>query len=50
MFDYDKEFLQLLFMYGRYGLQEGISPNMIYELVEIYSAWGNIKPLNSRNR
>lgn len=47
VYDYDNEFLQMLFMYGRYGLQEGISPNMIYELVEIYSSWGNIKPLNS---
>ena len=43
--------LKQLFEYGRYGKQgtsaqsysDGITPNMIYEITEIWSSWGNVE-------
>ena len=46
----DITLLKQLFSYGRYGTQgtstsnysDGVSPNMIYEIKEIWSSWGNV--------
>ena len=48
--DKNIEFLKQAFKYGRYGIQgtlannynDGISPNIIYEIKEIWSAWGEV--------
>lgn len=46
--------LKQLFMYGRYGTtangstipyNQGISPNMIFEIMELWSSWGEVEPI-----
>ena len=44
--DLDQDFLKQLYKYGRYGTQgitaSDISPNMIYNVVEWWSSWGEV--------
>lgn len=50
MIDKSISLIKQWFMYGRYGVQgtlgnnysDGVSPNMIYEVKEIWSSWGEI--------
>ena len=46
--------LKQLFMYGRYGTtangttipyNRGITPNMIFEIMELWSSWGEVEPI-----
>lgn len=40
--DRQEELTYNLFKYARYGTQTYITPNIIYEVVEIYSYWGEV--------
>ena len=42
--------LKELFMYARYGVQTSITPNLIYEVNEIFSAWGNVDLITTKMR
>lgn len=42
--------LKELFMYARYGVQTNITPNLIYEVNEIFSAWGNVDLITTNMR
>lgn len=53
--DDDNLLLRNLYDYGRYGIVNydttyGVSPNIIYEIKEVYSSWGkvNVKPYNAK--
>ena len=41
--DYNLSLLQYWFEYARYGKQNNITPNLIYEIREILNRWGEVK-------
>lgn len=46
------DLLKQLFLYGRYAKQDYITPNMLFNVVEIFSSWGvvdNIETINKIN-